>query len=69
MGKVMEQATTAELLTAPRHPYTRALLCANPRYDAPETGLQPIPPGLIAALRAEIAACDAGVADRGGSDG
>jgi peptide/nickel transport system ATP-binding protein len=69
MGKVMEQATTAELLTAPRHPYTQALLRANPRYDAPETGLQPIPPGLIATLRAEIAAGDARVADRGCSDG
>src|SRR5215470_4133041 len=69
MGKVMEQATTAELLTAPRHPYTQALLRANPRYDAPETGLQPIPPGLIAALRAEIAAFDARMAARGYPDG
>jgi peptide/nickel transport system ATP-binding protein len=69
MGKVMEQATTEELLIAPRHPYTRALLSANPRYDAPETGLQPIPPGLIAALHSEIAAFDARVNDQGLSHG
>jgi peptide/nickel transport system ATP-binding protein len=69
LGKVMEQATPAELLTAPRHPDTQAVLRAHPRYDAPETGLQPIPPGLIAALRAEIAAFDARMAARGCPDG
>ena len=59
MGRVMEQETTAQLLANPRHPYTRALLAANPRYDLPDAGLQPIPPPVIAALRAEIAAWDA----------
>ncbi|HML07217.1 MAG TPA: ABC transporter ATP-binding protein [Xanthobacteraceae bacterium] len=58
MGKVMEQGATAEVLAAPRHPYTRALLAANPRYDRPDTGLEPTPPEVIAALRAEIAAFD-----------
>jgi peptide/nickel transport system ATP-binding protein len=61
MGKVMEQGTTAEVLASPRHPYTRALLAANPRYDRPDTGLEPTSPEVIAALRAEIAAFDAGV--------
>jgi peptide/nickel transport system ATP-binding protein len=61
MGKVVEQGTTAEVLSAPRHAYTRALLAANPRYDRPDTGLEPTPPEVIAALRAEIAAFDAGV--------
>jgi peptide/nickel transport system ATP-binding protein len=61
MGKVMEQGVTAEVLAAPRHPYTRALLAANPRYDRPDTGLEPTPPEVVAALRAEIAAFDAGV--------
>jgi len=62
MGKVMEQGSTADVLAAPRHPYTKALLAANPRYDRPDTGLEPTPPDVIAALRAEIAAFDAGVA-------
>ncbi len=61
MGKVMEQGGTADVLAAPRHPYTKALLAANPRYDRPDTGLEPTPPEVTAALRAEIAAFDAGV--------
>jgi len=52
MGKVVEQGATAEVLSAPRHAYTRALLAANPRYDRPDTGLEPTPPEVIAALRA-----------------
>jgi peptide/nickel transport system ATP-binding protein len=60
MGKVVEQGGTAELLQNPRHPYTQALLAANPRYDRPDTGLEPTPPEVVAALRAEIAAFDAG---------
>jgi peptide/nickel transport system ATP-binding protein len=67
MGKVMEQGSTADVLAAPRHPYTKALLAANPRYDRPDTGLEPTPPEVIAALRADIAAFDAGVA--GSRDG
>jgi dipeptide transport system ATP-binding protein len=61
MGKVMEQGNTADVLAAPRHPYTKALLAANPRYDRPDTGLEPTPPEVVAALRAEIAAFDASV--------
>jgi peptide/nickel transport system ATP-binding protein len=59
MGKVMEAGKTADVLNAPSHPYTRALLAASPRYDRPGTGLEPTPPDVIAALRAEIAAFDA----------
>jgi len=64
MGKVMEQGTTAQVLVSPQHAYTKALLAANPRYDRPDTGLEPIPPETISALRAEIAAWDAGAAGR-----
>jgi peptide/nickel transport system ATP-binding protein len=61
MGKVMEQGTTADVLTSPRHPYTKALLAAIPRYDRPDIELEPTPPEVIAVLRAEIAAFDASV--------
>ena len=33
LGRVMEQATAAELFARPRHPYTRALLAAVPRIE------------------------------------
>jgi peptide/nickel transport system ATP-binding protein len=63
MGKVMEQGATADVLNTPRHAYTRALLAANPRYDRPDSGLEPTPPAVIAVLRAEIAAFDASVVE------
>jgi peptide/nickel transport system ATP-binding protein len=67
MGKAVEQGTTTDVLNAPRHAYTKALLAANPRYDRPDIGLEPTPPEVIAALRAEIAAFDASV--QGAADG
>jgi peptide/nickel transport system ATP-binding protein len=55
-GRVVEQGATAEILEAPKHPYTRALIEACPRYDRPDAGLRPVPEELLARLRAEIAA-------------
>jgi peptide/nickel transport system ATP-binding protein len=63
MGRTMEQGTAEEVLGAPQHAYTKALLAANPRYDRPDTGLEPTPPEVVAALRAEIAAFDAAAAE------
>lgn len=54
-GKVLEQGATAEILNAPKHPYTRALLAASPRYDRPEQSLTPVPQALIAELKQELA--------------
>ncbi len=53
-GKVLEQGGTAEILRAPSHRYTQALLAANPRYDRPEQSLKPVPESLIADLKREI---------------
>ena len=58
MGKVMEQGTTQTLLEASRHPYTRALIAACPRFDRPGQGLEPIPAAVLAACQAEIACFD-----------
>lgn len=63
-GKVMEDATTADVFDRPQHPYTQALIAATPRYTHPHEPLRPVPPQLIAQLQQEIAASDraAGVA-------
>jgi peptide/nickel transport system ATP-binding protein len=58
MGKVMEEGSVESLLATPRHPYTKALMAACPRYDRPGQGLEPIPETVIAACRMEIAAFD-----------
>jgi len=49
-GKIVEQADTASLLAAPRHPYTRGLLDSLPNVRARTRYLHPIagaPPDLV----------------------
>ncbi|TPI45555.1 ABC transporter ATP-binding protein [Mesorhizobium sp. B3-1-7] len=59
-GKVVEEADTAQLLAAPQHPYTRALIAATPRYTDPYASLKPVDESVLAGLAAEIAAADKG---------
>lgn len=57
-GKVVEEAETAALFATPRHPYTRALMAATPRYTDPFASLKPVDEAVLAGLAAEIAAAD-----------
>jgi peptide/nickel transport system ATP-binding protein len=57
-GAVIESGSTEQVLGQPRHPYTRALIAAGPRYDRPDAGLKPVPEEVIAQLRADVAATD-----------
>jgi peptide/nickel transport system ATP-binding protein len=47
-GRLIEEATTAEIFRAPLHPYTRHLIASLPRIgnDAPRKGLEGTPPNL-----------------------
>src|ERR1700729_2849132 len=53
-GAVIESGSTADILSAPRHAYTRALIAAGPRYDRPDAELEPVPEALVAELRLEV---------------
>ena len=47
-GRLIEEATTAEIFRAPRHPYTRHLIASLPRIgdDTPRKGFAGAPPNL-----------------------
>lgn len=55
-GAVVEQGPTAELMAAPRHPYTAALLRALPDQAQPKTPLHTIP-GQVPNLSNPIVGC------------
>ena len=42
-GRIVETGPSGEVLTAPRHPYTRLLVRAFPRLDGPPRAAAPIP--------------------------
>ena len=62
---VVEQGETAVILSAPQHAYTQALLDATPRHDRPGSGMRPIPAGIVAAVKAEVARQGTGPAAHG----
>jgi peptide/nickel transport system ATP-binding protein len=53
-GKVIEEGPTVDVLTKPRHVYTKSLIAAGPRYDRPDAGLTPVPQAVFDQLRSEI---------------
>ncbi|WP_323037039.1 ABC transporter ATP-binding protein [Pararhodobacter sp.] len=53
-GQVIENAAVRDFFRAPAHPYSRALLAATPKYTDPTAGLNPVPEGVITAVRAEV---------------
>jgi peptide/nickel transport system ATP-binding protein len=58
-GRIVEDTDTAALFSAPKHPYSAALIAASPRYDLPEKSLLPVPAEVLASTRLEIAQADA----------
>ncbi|MES2433660.1 MAG: ABC transporter ATP-binding protein [Pseudomonadota bacterium] len=57
-GLVLEDSTIPDFFHAPKHPYSRALLQATPKYTDPDGSLTPVPDAVIDATRAEVAAAD-----------
>ena len=57
-GLVLEDSRIADFFHAPKHPYSRALLAATPKYTDPDGSLTPVPDAVIAATRAEVEAAD-----------
>ena len=57
-GLVLEDSTIPDFFHAPKHPYSRALLTATPKYTDPDGSLTPVPDAVIDATRAEVAAAD-----------
>ena len=55
-GRIVEERSTADLFSAPLHPYTKALLACVPRPDSPDARLTGIP-GSPAVLRPAPRGC------------
>ncbi len=59
-GKVIEEGRAVDVLSKPRHVYTKSLSAAGPRYDRPDAGLKPVPQAVFDQLRAEIGVAKGG---------
>ena len=58
-GMVLEQGAVADVMSAPRHPFTRALLAATPRHDRPADTLSPVPASVLDEIATAAAQLDA----------
>lgn len=56
LGRIVEQSAMEPILTAPRHPYTRALLESIPGRDAGKAPL-PVIPGIVPDPFTQLAGC------------
>lgn len=57
-GKVVEDARIDRFFAAPAHAYSRALLGATPKYNDPQSSLQPVDQSVIDTVSAEVARAD-----------
>ena len=57
-GYVLEDSTIPDFFHTPKHPYSRALLAATPKYTDPDGSLTPVSDDVIVATRAEVEAAD-----------
>lgn len=57
LGEIVERGSVAQLFNAPKHPYTRALLKAAPRYDTRSKDRLPVIPGTLPALTQRPKGC------------
>ncbi len=53
-GVILEQGAVADIMSAPRHAFTRALFAATPRHDRPDQELRPVPDHVQRAVYAAI---------------
>ena len=59
-GRILELSSARDLFEAPTHPYTQALMVATPRYDRPNSALNPVPEALVSALWDDVRSYDRG---------
>lgn len=61
-GLIVEHASVSNIFERPRHPFTRALFAATPRYDRPDETLRSVPPAVKAEVMADALSFDRGPA-------
>jgi len=57
LGEVVESGPVEQILSSPKHPYTRALISAAPRYDGSHDARLPVIPGIVPSLQDRPEGC------------